>query len=425
MTLQRIFPEYYEPTGKALEDLWHDAIIVLDTSVLLDFYEYAPSAREQAFASLRAIQERLWMPYQVALEYQRNRITIILREYKKSENMTASFTKILDNLASTTHKKIHVESTALMEALETTRQLITQELQLLKPITERDLGADPIEEALTTIFDGRVGPAYDHNRLEAIYKEGKSRYAKRNAPGFMDAEGKDMKPEPNRYGDFVVWHQVLDKAKDDARPILLVTNDTKEDWWIRYDDKPIFPQPYLRSEMRSFSGQEIWLYTWTDFLKPLEIHLGVSVAPPVHEEAKRIEDQQDSYLSNLSQSEFLEQVNSLAKALEDRRLEHQLALSYSERPLQRSGNPSLADQGNAIMQRMKALEHACEVYYQHIAPRIESITDEMSKRDLPAKQSIVEAGERLRMVVGARGDIASAYRDYIDTLRSGVTDIGG
>ncbi|MFI5916087.1 PIN-like domain-containing protein [Dactylosporangium sp. NPDC051541] len=57
--------------------LLKEGLVVVDTNVLLDAYRYTQAARLELFSALKALGDRLWIPHQVALEFHRNRLTVI------------------------------------------------------------------------------------------------------------------------------------------------------------------------------------------------------------------------------------------------------------------------------------------------------------------------------------------------------------
>jgi hypothetical protein len=67
--------------------------------------------------------------------------------------------------------------------------------------------------------------------LNEIKKEGKERYGRRMPPGFKD----DKKPEDKKYGDLILWYQIIDEAKKSKKPIVLISGDVKDDWWLEKD----------------------------------------------------------------------------------------------------------------------------------------------------------------------------------------------
>jgi len=64
---------FESPTADDFRRLWEEGMFVLDTSVLLNLHRYRDAARIDILAALTTIKDRLWIPYHVALEYERNR----------------------------------------------------------------------------------------------------------------------------------------------------------------------------------------------------------------------------------------------------------------------------------------------------------------------------------------------------------------
>ena len=42
-----------------------------------------------------------------------------------------------------------------------------------------------------------------------------------------------------KYGDLILWYQIIDKAKESKKPIILISGDVKEDWWLEKNGKRI------------------------------------------------------------------------------------------------------------------------------------------------------------------------------------------
>jgi len=59
--------------------------------VLLNLYRYTPNTRSEFIKILERISDRLWIPHQVALEYQRNRLTVISQQEK-------AYSEVIDDL---------------------------------------------------------------------------------------------------------------------------------------------------------------------------------------------------------------------------------------------------------------------------------------------------------------------------------------
>lgn len=92
--MRQSFREYYQPTLAEFKQLWDNGLIVLDTNVLLNFYRYSEKTSNDLFNTLEQFSDRLWIPYQVAKEYQKNRLAVI-----KSKKMPIKrFLTVLNNL---------------------------------------------------------------------------------------------------------------------------------------------------------------------------------------------------------------------------------------------------------------------------------------------------------------------------------------
>ena len=93
---------------------------------------------------------------------------------------------------------------------------------------------------ITDLFDDKVGSPYASDRLANIYNDGEKRYQANIPPGFMDAKGKK---DNSKYGDLVLWFQIMDKAKEKKSPVVFICDDAKEDWWWVFSGKTIGPRP--------------------------------------------------------------------------------------------------------------------------------------------------------------------------------------
>lgn len=94
MDMKEEFSEFYIPTKQEFDELWAKCIFVLDTNVLLDLYRYSTKTSLELIDTLRelATSDRLWIPYQVAYEYNKNRLKVIFEERSKID----SISKLID-----------------------------------------------------------------------------------------------------------------------------------------------------------------------------------------------------------------------------------------------------------------------------------------------------------------------------------------
>ena len=90
MKIRDLFPGYYQPTEEEFKSIWEECIFSFDTNVLLHIYRYSPETKDRLFEILEKLQERIWIPHQVAYEIHKNRIDVIYHQsfaYKNIENI--------------------------------------------------------------------------------------------------------------------------------------------------------------------------------------------------------------------------------------------------------------------------------------------------------------------------------------------------
>lgn len=265
--MRNIFNGYYRPSDQQFEELWRKGTIALDANVLLNLYRYSTDTRDRLIATLREFKQRLWLPHQAAFEFHRNRLPVAFEQldaYEKLgvllESHKSELKKKLGDFKR--HPLIRVEALAsrLERGFDSALKTI-DEHRLKHPSPTDD---DSILNAITDLFDGRVGDPYGDERLAKIYKEGELRYAKLKPPGYKDAQ---TKKDDGKFGDLIIWFQMIDFAKQTNMPIILVTDDVKEDWWLRVNGKTIGPRPELISEMRKESSVDFYIYKTDQFME--------------------------------------------------------------------------------------------------------------------------------------------------------------
>jgi mono/diheme cytochrome c family protein len=87
-----------------------------------------------------------------------------------------------------------------------------------------------------------------------------------------------------------LWKQILEFAKKESRPIIFVTGEKKEDWWVKKNNKIISPHVELRREFHEYVHQPFWMYQTQDFLQKAKDKLMVEIDPKSIEETNAIAD---------------------------------------------------------------------------------------------------------------------------------------
>lgn len=90
------FAGWLDDPGVYEKDYFEQALIVLDANVLLALYEIGADARREVIIALVGVVGRLWVPYQAALEFSRNRKRVVrdraasFKEVRRSLNEVRS-----------------------------------------------------------------------------------------------------------------------------------------------------------------------------------------------------------------------------------------------------------------------------------------------------------------------------------------------
>ncbi len=301
------------------KELWEKAIFVVDTNILINFYKYTSKQSTKSLMDiLKKLKEtdRLWIPHQVALEYFFNYEANMSKQNEGYTQLSEELIKLKDEAQKTLstvknkHPYIATEKFQFIinnieKSNETAEKHIKQEIENLP---------DPnaIQEDILKLLDGIIGEPYSQERIDEIEKDGVVRYKHDIPPGFKDKT--DDKKKAYRtfggfryqqlYGDLIVWHQIMDraKAKDNSTPIILITEDRKEDWWEIKKGQIKRPHPQLIQEFLIKTKQKLFMYRTDIFVSYAIDYLDVEVSK---EQAQEFTNE----IENIRKSEETEQSN--------------------------------------------------------------------------------------------------------------------
>jgi PIN like domain len=258
-----LFPGYFEPTGEEFDKLWKDATFAFDASVLLGLYRLTAEARPAFFEVMDKLGDRIFLPYQAAHEYLRNRLNAISaysashHELKRdAQKFVADLrARVRDHSMARGEEIVNVADSAVSKILEIVDTTLEKEPDLLE--------SDGLRLRLVRLFQNRTGKGLEYARLQEIYKQAAGRFERKVPPGYKDQN----KPEPERYGDVVIWFELLEYATKTQKPIIFVTRDTKEDWWLEHTGKTVGPRPELVQEFKHVAGGRFYMYTTPRFIE--------------------------------------------------------------------------------------------------------------------------------------------------------------
>lgn len=288
-----LFPGQYRPSDEDMSLLWKNGTFIFDTNVLLNLYSYPDSVREIFLSVLEKISTRSWIPYQVALEFHRNRFARIKQAngplLKLRDRIRATSEELESEIKAIEFEKRNTGIDNLEARLRSVNDANSLLAEALDKACDRlpKIGLDdPIAEKLARLFEKQTGtPPLDQAALDAIISDGGDRYEKKIPPGFMDAkEKREIKyydrgvTYPAMFGDLILWRQSIEHAKKvSCTDVVFITGDRKEDWWNTIDRKTLGPLPELVREFTEESGvKRFWMYTADQFLKYAETYLSAN-----------------------------------------------------------------------------------------------------------------------------------------------------
>jgi len=313
------FQGFYQPNDEEIKAAWEDkgTLFVFDTSTLLNIYSYADQTRTDFFSILEKLQDQIWLPYHVGLEYQRRRLEIIKEEKAIFQKIHKCLNKIKDVFESDFEqlslKKRFPELFTETEELKKKILLAINDYNIKVDAFDKKQPCvrshDAIRDKLTSLFAGRVGEKPEQSWLDKLYEEGKDRFDTKTPPGYEDIKKENKGQEcftyaglfyKRIYGDLIIWKQIIQRAKhEDVKAVIFVTDDGKKDWWFIINsrgEKKIGPRAELREEIcREASINFFIMYNTATFLETGKSILKLDI------QETSIDDANTIFLRNLSE----------------------------------------------------------------------------------------------------------------------------
>jgi len=267
--MKKHFPGYYSPTTREIKALWDTCIFAVDANILLNLYRYSDVTRKAFLSLLDSIKTRLWLPHRAAEEYFEDRLGVISQQEKAYDDTDKSLRDIQKDLKSARQHPFISDKT--MAKLESVLEKVSNELADNKIKHSKRVANDDIKEALTKIFNKRIGEPYSKDDLIKICTEGETRYSEKTPPGFKDDGKSDgsgsLANNRRRFGDYIIWRQLIDKATEDKKGIIFISDDKKEDWWSIIKGQTIGPRPELVMEFSEKTSKKFHLYKPDRFIE--------------------------------------------------------------------------------------------------------------------------------------------------------------
>ncbi|MET1174590.1 PIN-like domain-containing protein [Paenibacillus amylolyticus] len=256
--------------------LWNNAIISLDTSALLFIQECDFELAKYVMDTLLFVSERIWIPFHVAkvemnIKYKVQRTGAIgrLQKFnKRLDDSLGNINKNLNKMSRELKEEGHDQLAEVIADIDVNKfmyEMITNFKQKLDQSTE-DNRLFLKSELVKTFQDyvrSKTHPSFTVKEIAQIKVDGIRRFEKKIPPGYCDY----LEKEDNKFGDLIVWKELLKKSVSDSRPILFITRDKKEDWFHKNSDHEITSvREELIQEAKAYNAQVHIIY-FNDFIR--------------------------------------------------------------------------------------------------------------------------------------------------------------
>lgn len=289
--MQKSFKEYYPLTPREKQKIWNEAVFVFDANVLLDLYRYSEDTRKNFLDTIEKMKDQIWIPHQFAFEYQRKRLEVIDGQTSAygvtAQILQKGYDSICNNITS---RHPFLKRDDLLEGITTAVQTAISEIGKVKEKHPDWFSNDPIRKRLDRLFKGKVGDPIEN--IAEIEKQGDLRYQNKIPPGFKDIIKDKKDPTGKRkYGDWIGWWQIMQMAEKIKKPVIFITSETKEDWWLIVGGKTVSPRPELIKEITKHCGI-FHMYNMETFLTHSDPHIKKSTIKEIQEISRKIRQEE-------------------------------------------------------------------------------------------------------------------------------------
>jgi hypothetical protein len=217
-----------------------NARVFVDSSLLLHCYEIGDGARDELLSALQALKDRVRIPLWAARE-----------TWNRSWDQTfgrAPLRGAADRLKNDVERFVgetrrFVDDSSITQPQPMSREEFQTELEraqtellkLAKMVANHQRDPDQTSGALIPFINERVLKSDLPKILGLVQRYAELRYAHKIPPGWADggtdAEGQQKGKKFNRYGDVIIWFEILESiAKSQLEHLIIITRDVKEDW---------------------------------------------------------------------------------------------------------------------------------------------------------------------------------------------------
>lgn len=306
-SMKDLFPGHFKESEGHLREVWDTSLFVFDANILLNLYRYSDTTRSEFLRILDKVKNRAWLPHRAAEEYFNNRLSVIDKQEKSYDDTTNSINSLRSDLENA--RQHPFVSSGIMDKVSRVFEELCEELKNNKSVHTTRISNDEIKDALASIFENRVGSPFQKDKLEELILEGEVRYKQKIPPGFKDGsksgDSEVFVEKCRKYGDLIIWSQIIDKSIESGKGVVLVTDDKKEDWWEKFKGKTVGPRPELVKEFKDRANNTFHMYQADRFLELARENLDEQVSDEVVEEVREVKRRDKLAHKRIREMEYL------------------------------------------------------------------------------------------------------------------------
>lgn len=218
---------FHQP--KEIEELIQNAVVVVDTNVLLSAYQWRNVTVEEVLKTLEKLSEedRLKIPYQVVKEFSKNRPKVIkdrLNEIETTINSIQKQKALNERVPMLEGHEVFEKADELLNKFNSTANEYKNALKEVRDKIRELFTYDPYLNRLSKIIERSFYIPEDMESDDKLKELASERFKQKKPPGYKDNE-----KEENSEGDFIIWHTI----KKIKRDVIFISNDKKADWVYR------------------------------------------------------------------------------------------------------------------------------------------------------------------------------------------------
>jgi len=272
--LKKSFPGYFALSDGEIKRLWDVSEFSFDTNVLIDACKSKSKASSAIVNAIKQVSDRIWLSNWVAREFLSNRVEQSHKSEIYLDQVLSLVRKSSGQLQEWLNDKEQKRVSDLCDMLEAVKEKHDQQIKPSLMIREYD----KMTKEICKLFNERVGAPYTMQELLGHIDNFQQRFNHSVPPGYCDTN----KTGFNRYGDVIIWYQLLDRVKSTSKSMIFVSNDFKSDW----QETSTSPRQELVQEMHDEANVQFWLIKLDTFVEKVSSFCDVAVSEDAMEEIR-------------------------------------------------------------------------------------------------------------------------------------------